>query len=1252
MRVIFGQEAFQTFEIQRRLSDLDASRSAQISAQWVYLVSGSEDSDKLARLLSEAPAGSGEFEAIVAPRRGTKSPWSSKATDIFQRVGLLGARVERAVIFHAPFDLTPWRAQLHDRMTESWVEDVAALDGWFEDHAPASLGHVALGTDALSALATANQTLGLALSDDEISYLADAFVDLGRDPTDVELMMFAQANSEHCRHKIFNASWTIDGKDQDKSLFRMIRDTHAAAPEGVLSAYSDNAAVVEGFSANRLWPNRDGLYQTHAEPAHMLIKVETHNHPTAISPFAGAATGAGGEIRDEGATGEGAKPKAGLTGFTTSHLRIPGNIQPWEGAESKPERLAAPLEIMLDGPLGGASFNNEFGRPNLCGYFRDFEWQDWGYHKPIMLAGGLGTVREQHALKAEFAAGSLLVVLGGPGMLIGLGGGAASSVASGDSSADLDFASVQRGNPEMERRCQEVIDQCWRRGSDNPILFIHDVGAGGLSNALPELVKDGGTGGRFDIRKVLLDEPGMSPLEIWCNESQERYVLAIAPDQIETFEAICARERCPFAVVGEATDEQRLVVHDSLLGDTPVDLPLDVLFGKAPKMHRASARQTQQWAALDTGDLSLDQAAQQVLAHPTVASKKFLITIGDRSITGLVHRDQMVGPWQVPVADCAVTLLDFESDAGEAMSLGERTPLAILDGPASARVALAEALTNLYAAPVAGLADVRLSANWMAAADHDGEGAVLFDTVQALSLACQDLGISVPVGKDSMSMKTKWDDQQNVSPVSLVVSAFAPLASVKHCLTPQIDPNVESQLWWMPLDTNLAMGGSILAQTLNQMGDQAPDVADISRLKALLNWLNQYRDALIGYHDISDGGLWATLCEMAFASRCGLEISLHKLDPWQALFSETPGVVVQVPMTLATEARRSAEKLGLMAIHLGAPSTEHQRIQVMHEGHTVIDRPRATLERVWAKVSYEMAALRDNPACAREEYNGLIDDMDPGLSAQVSFTMTSAPAITGTRPRVAILREQGVNGQIEMAGAFHAAGFDAVDVHMQDLIAQPDLLASFQGMAACGGFSYGDVLGAGGGWAAGILESQALRDAFSAYFERNETFTLGVCNGCQMVSRLKTIIPGAAHWPAFERNLSRQFEARLARVEILKSASVLLDGMQGSVLPIAVAHGEGRAQLSTAGTLALVGREMTAMRYVDNYGQVANHYPANPNGSTEGLNGFCSDDGRVTIMMPHPERVTRALQHSWAPADWQGDAPWSRLFDNARSFTR
>ncbi|MGB0957334.1 MAG: phosphoribosylformylglycinamidine synthase, partial [Litorivicinus sp.] len=779
---------------------------------------------------------------------------------------------------------------------------------------------------------------------------------------------------------------------------------------------------------------------------------------------------------------------------------------------------------------------------------------------------------------------------------------------------------------------------------------IHDVGAGGLSNALPELVKDGGTGGRFDIRKVLLDEPGMSPLEIWCNESQERYVLAIAPEQLDTFEAICARERCPYAVVGEATDEQRLVVEDSLLGDTPVDLPLDVLFGKAPKMHRVSDRAATEFEPLDIGDLTLDQAAQQVLAHPTVASKKFLITIGDRTITGLVHRDQMVGPWQVPVADCAVTLLDFEGDAGEAMSMGERTPLAILDGPASARVALAEALTNLYAAPVASLSDVRLSANWMAAADHAGEGAVLYDTVRSLSDACQTLGIAVPVGKDSMSMQTKWDGGQNVSPVSLVVSAFAPLASVKHSLTPQLDPSVESQLWWMPLDTTLAMGGSILAQTLNQMGDQAPDVSDMTRVSALLSWMNQYRDAVVGYHDISDGGLWTTLCEMAFASRCGLEISLHKLDPWQALFSETPGVVVQVPMTVATEARRSAEKLGLMAIHLGAPSDEHQRIQVMHEGQTVIDRPRATLERVWSKVSYEMAALRDNPDCAREEYNGLIDDMDPGLSAKVSFAMTSAPAMTGTRPRVAILREQGVNGQIEMAGAFHAAGFDAVDVHMQDLLDQPELLTQFQGLAACGGFSYGDVLGAGGGWAAGILESNALRDAFSAYFARNETFTLGVCNGCQMVSRLKSIIPGAEHWPTFERNLSRQFEARLARVEVLKSRSVLLAGMEGSMLPIAVAHGEGRAELSLVSTLALAGNEMTALRYVDNYGQIAAHYPANPNGSTEGLNGFCSSDGRVTIMMPHPERVTRTLQHSWAPSDWQGDAPWSRLFDNARGF--
>ena len=1247
MRVIYGQEAYPTYEITRRLAGFDGQA---IRSQWVYLIDQGQatlDDAKLERLLQ--PASPLACSLIVCPRLGTRSPWSSKATDIFHRVGLDVNRVERAVLYSAEVDLSPYADQLHDRMTENAFASLDELDELFSHEAPRPLGRVELGSDAQAALQSANQTLGLALSEDEVEYLAEAFAGLGRDPTDVELMMFAQANSEHCRHKIFNADWTIDGQAQSKSLFRMIRDTHAAAPEGVVSAYSDNAAVVEGHMAARLWPNTDGLYQVHHEQAQMLMKVETHNHPTAISPFAGAATGAGGEIRDEGATGLGAKPKAGLTGFTTSHLRIPGFEQPWEHPENKPERIANPLQIMTEGPIGGASFNNEFGRPNLCGYFRDFEWKDWGYHKPIMLAGGLGTVRPSQALKSEFPAGSQLVVLGGPGMLIGLGGGAASSVASGDSSAALDFASVQRGNPEMERRCQEVIDHCWRLGDDNPIIFIHDVGAGGLSNALPELVKDGGTGGRFDLRAVLTDEPGMSPLEIWCNESQERYVMAIDPDRLEAFIALCQRERCPYAVVGQATDEQRMVVEDSLLGDTPVDLPLEVLFGKPPKMHRQVQRAPMGFSPIETGDLTLEQAAIKVLEHPTVASKKFLITIGDRSITGLVHRDQMVGPWQVPVADCAVTLLDFEGDAGEAMSMGERTPAAILSGPASARVALAESLTKLFAAPVASLADVRLSANWMAAADHQDQGAVLYDTVDALSQACQTLGVAVPVGKDSMSMKSKWDQGQSVSPVSLVVTAFATLPSVKNSLTPQMDTDTESQLWWIPLDPQLPLGASVLGQVVDQIGDHAPDLSDITQLSSLLGWLNQFRDALGAYHDVSDGGLWASLCEMAFASRAGLEIAIHKLDPWQVLFSETPGVVVQVPVTLASEARRAAEKAGLLAIHLGSCTREHQRIQVAYKGELIIDRPRATLERHWSRVSYEVAARRDNPECAQQEYMSLIDDQDPGLTPQVTFKPISAPAILGTRPKVAVLREQGVNGQIEMAGAFTSAGFDAVDLHMQDLAQNPELLQQFQGLAACGGFSFGDVLGAGGGWAAGILEAPALRDAFQAYFERPETFTLGVCNGCQMVSRLKDIIPGATHWPGFVQNHSRQFEARLSMVEVMESPSVLLDGMQGSQLMIAVAHGEGRVQSQT-GSLSQAN---AALRYVDHYGQPAEHYPANPNGSDGGLNGFTSDDGRVTIMMPHPERVTRVLQHSWSPTDWgQGDAPWSRLFDNARLFVQ
>ncbi|WP_163575232.1 phosphoribosylformylglycinamidine synthase [Halomonas faecis] len=1243
---------------------------------------------------SEARPREGQL-LLVVPRIGTQSPWSSKATDIAHGCGLSAVRrIERGIAYRvalkAPMSeaaFTAIVATLHDRMTESVLTDASDAAKLFAHHQPAPLGQVNVLEGGREALETANGELGLALADDEIDYLVSAFRELGRNPSDVELMMFAQANSEHCRHKIFNADWRIDGEAQPHSLFAMIKNTYQQSPGDILSAYSDNAAVIEGTEAPRFFPapltGREGeraSYAARHEPIPILMKVETHNHPTAIAPHPGAATGAGGEIRDEGATGIGGKPKAGLTGFTVSNLRIPEYVQPWEAFDyGKPERIQSALEIMLEGPIGGAAFNNEFGRPNLAGYFRTYE-QDAlgaegierrGYHKPIMLAGGYGNIRAGHVQKGEIPVGGKLIVMGGPAMLIGLGGGAASSMASGASSADLDFASVQRDNPELERRAQEVIDRCWALGEANPIRFIHDVGAGGLSNALPELVKDGGRGGRFELRDVPNAEPGMSPLEIWCNEAQERYVLAVAPEDLATFEALCARERCPYAVVGEAIEAHRLSVHDGHFDSTPVDLPMSVLFGKPPKMTREFSREERLLPGVMLDNLDLREAMERVLRLPAVASKSFLITIGDRSITGMVARDQMVGPWQVPVADVAVTTASFDTHAGEAMAMGERPPVALIDPAASARLAVAEAITNLAAAPIAKLGDIKLSANWMSAADHPGENQALFDAVHAVGMElCPRLGIAIPVGKDSMSMRTAWqaendkgesEEKSVTSPLTLAVTGFAPVTDALKTLTPQINlEQDESDLLLIDLGGGQnRLGGSALAQVYGQVGDVCPDLDDPEDLQAffaVIQGLNA-EGKLLAYHDRSDGGLLVTLLEMAFAAHAGLEIKLDWLidepvEAVDALFAEELGAVIQVnrqhtEAVLAQFAAAGIETCGVIA----RPRYDDQvRVTLFEE--PLLETTRLLTQRTWAETSYRLQALRDNPDCAKSEFDGLLDDRDPGLSAQPTFDVDediAAPYLNRTRPAVAVLREQGVNGQVEMAWAFDRAGFEAIDVHMSDILEGRVTLTEFQGLAACGGFSYGDVLGAGGGWAKSVLFNARAREQFAAFFDRDDSFALGVCNGCQMLAQLKDLIPGAEAWPRFVRNESEQFEARTAMVQVEKSPSILLAGMQGSRLPIAVAHGEGRAEFRDSAHLRrMQGGGQVALRYVDNHGQVTTRYPANPNGSPSGITGLTTPDGRVTIMMPHPERVVRAVTNSWRPAEWTTDGAWLRLFRNAR----
>ena len=1220
---------------------------------------------------------------LVLPRFGTISPWSSKASDIARNCGLSKIlRLERGIAYYVAGELNEADALavagvLHDRMTQQVLGALDGAAGLFSHAQPKPLSVVDVLGGGRAALEQANVSLGLALAEDEIDYLVRSFGELGRNPHDIELMMFAQANSEHCRHKIFNASWDIDGESQDKSLFGMIKNTHELHREGVLSAYKDNAAVIVGNVAGRFYPDpQTREYSAKQEAVHILMKVETHNHPTAIAPFPGASTGSGGEIRDEGATGRGAKPKAGLVGFTVSNLNIPGFVQPWEKPYGKPERIVTALDIMLEGPLGGAAFNNEFGRPALTGYFRTFEQsistprgdEVRGYHKPIMIAGGMGNIREDHVQKDEISVGGKLIVLGGPAMLIGLGGGAASSMATGASSADLDFASVQRDNPEMERRCQEVIDRCWQLGENNPIRFIHDVGAGGLSNAFPELVNDAGRGGRFELRNVPNDEPGMTPLEIWCNESQERYVLSVDAADLEQFKAICERERCPFAVVGEATAEPQLTVTDRHFGNNAVDMPLNVLLGKAPRMHRSAVREAEQGDDFVASQVELGEAVSRVLSHPAVASKNFLITIGDRSITGLVARDQLVGPWQVPVADCAVTATSFDVYSGEAMAMGERTPLALLDAAASGRMAIGETLTNIAAARIEKIADIKLSANWMAAAGHPGEDARLYDTVKAVGMQlCPELGITIPVGKDSMSMKTRWndagEDKSVTSPLSLIVSGFAPVSDIRQTLTPQLVLDKgETDLVLIDLGRGQnRMGASILAQVYSKLGQQVPDVDDAEDLKAffaVIQGLNA-DSKLLAYHDRSDGGLLATVLEMAFSGHCGLDICLDPLagasDELAAvLFNEELGAVIQVRQDDTEEilSQFSAAGLGDCVSVLGQP-VNGEDVTIRFADAVVFSAERRLLQRDWSQTSYRLQRLRDNVRCADQEFEGLLDENNPGLSAKLSFDVNqdiAAPYIkTGVRPSIAILREQGVNGQVEMAAAFDRAGFAAVDVHMSDILSGRVSLEQFKGLVACGGFSYGDVLGAGEGWAKSVLFNSRARDAFQGFFERADSFALGVCNGCQMLSNLHELIPGSELWPHFVRNRSEQFEARVAMVQVQESASIFLQGMAGSRLPIAIAHGEGHAEFESEEALLQADLSgSVALRFIDNYGKVTETYPANPNGSPRGITGLCNKDGRVTIMMPHPERVFRAVQNSWRPAGWQEDGGWLRMFRNAR----
>ena len=1212
---------------------------------------------------------------LVVPRLGTISPWSSQATDIARNCGLsFVQRIERGVWFWVNSEgALPKEAKraieaaCHDRMTEAVLPTIAAAKAIFDTHAAKPLITI---SRTPAALKIANGELGLALSDEEIEYLVNAFNTLDRDPTDVELLMFAQANSEHCRHKVFNASWMIDGVAQDKSLFAMIRNTHAANPTGTEIAYSDNAAILTGGNALRLYPDADSLYAEHADRTHYLAKVETHNHPTAIAPFAGAATGAGGEIRDEGATGRGAMPKAGLTGFTTSNLRLPGLPQPWEAATAdvgKPDRISSALDIMIQGPIGGAAFNDEFGRPVLGGYFRTFEQRVgdtvFGYHKPIMIAGGIGAVSDVHVHKIAFPTGTLLIQLGGEGMRIGMGGGAASSMTTGQNTADLDFDSVQRGNPEMQRRAQEVINACWRLGEANPILAIHDVGAGGLSNALPELVHGAGTeadprGALFDLRQILTLEAGMSPAEIWCNESQERYVMAVAPASVSLFKAYCERERCPFAIVGVADGSGNLTVADAKFNNKPVDMSLDVLLGKPPKMERVATRKSAQSELTQAGlKLKLRDMAYRVLQHPTVADKTFLVTIGDRFVGGLTAREQMVGPWQVPVADVSVTLRDFVGAAGEAMAMGERTPLAVVNAAASARMAVAEAITNIAAASIATIADIKLSANWMAAVDVPGEDAALFDAVHAVGMElCPALGVSIPVGKDSMSMRTGWQDGDTAksvhSPVSLIVTAFANVTDVKKTLTPLLKIDHDTVLLLVDIARGKQrMGGSIFQQVQSNMGIEVPDCDSADDLKTFFAGVQSLNanGLLLAYHDRSDGGVFAVLVEMVIASRAGLTVAIDPAhqDAMTALFNEELGAVIQIRRADFAKVRAAFGTLPVTEI---ATLRDDGKFIIEHQGTTIFDEARQALHVAWSATSIQIQRLRDNPDCADSEFDRVFDDDDAGLVPHVLFDAkvnVAAPLIsTGARPKIAILREQGVNSHIETAHVFTMAGFDAYDVHMTDLQTGRRSLDEFKGFVACGGFSYGDVLGAGAGWAKSILLNAELREEFQDFFTATDTFALGICNGCQMMAHMAPIIPGAEHWPKFLRNSSEQFECRTVMVEVMETPSILFKGMEKTRLPIVVAHGEGFAQFKDDEHME-AAQAMVTLRFVDSVGIVTENYPLNPNGSPGGITGLTTADGRFNILMPHPERTHRVENFSWCPDDWTR-SPWLRMFDNAR----
>ncbi len=1285
LMLLHGRRALSEFRVRQHLTGLDVGvdDGAAIVPEYLYAAwfetaqqPDAEMRERLQTLLRAerwiAPDEAQSESFLVAPRRGTISPWSSKAGDICANCGLTGLlRVERLVAWTctgiAPPRLDDIAERVHDRMTETVLFERADIGGLYQQAAPTVLTRVTLGGDGRAALAAANTSLGLALADDEIEYLVQRYAELGRDPSDVELMMFAQANSEHCRHKIFNADWTIDGIRREHSLFAMIRNTHNLNPNSVLSAYADNAAVTRGYPGARLMLDADSRrYETRIEPIHIVIKVETHNHPTGISPYPGAATGAGGEIRDEGATGRGGKPKAGLTGFAVSHLRLPDHPAPWEVERPLNPRLASALSIMLEAPLGGAAYNNEFGRPAVAGYFRSFEHLAAdgllrGYDKPIMLAGGIGNLRPGHVDKLGIEPGARVIVLGGPAMLIGLGGGAASSVDSGTIGAELDFASVQRDNPEMERRCQQVIDACSAAGAANPIAMIHDVGAGGLSNAIPELLHDAGRGGVIDLRAIPSAESGLTPLEIWCNEAQERYVLAIAPDDLKRFAAICTRERCPWADVGMATSEQRLIVEDALLGERPIDIPMDVVFGKPPRLSKQVETVTAQPAAF-TGGVDVAAAVDRVLRFPGVGDKRFLITIGDRTVGGLVVRDQMVGPWQVPVADCAVTAGAFDDIVGEAMAIGERTPVALIDGPASARLAVAEALTNLAAARIKQLSDVVLSANWMCPGGHPGEDARLYDMVEALGMKfCPALGIYIPVGKDSMSMQSAWHSDgaawQTVAPVSVVISAFAPVIDIDASLTPQLNVATDTTLLVIDLGRGRhRLGGSVLAQAWQTPGGEPADCEEPALLTDFFRAIQLLNESgyLLAYHDRSDGGLFVTLAEMAFAGRCGLDIDITPLggEALAILFAEEVGAVIQVRDTDVEAVMTFLAASTALApfTHAVARPRDDRRLSIAHHGTTVYQAELSALLRAYSATTHAMQRLRDNPVTADEELATVLDDNDPGLTIVVPDQALSRlqRRVTGpVRPRVAILREQGVNGHLEMAAAFSAAGFEAIDVHMTDVLAGDEDLSAMAGLAVCGGFSYGDVLGAGRGWAAAIRFNAQARDTFETFFARPNTFTLGVCNGCQMLADLKDLIPGAQAWPRFERNRSEQFEARLSLVEIMPSPSILLAGLAGMRAPVAVAHGEGRAEFSAGPESAI-----SSVRYINNYGAPATTYPANPNGSPYGITGLTSEDGRVTIMMPHPERVFQSNRLSWRPPSWRrAESPWMALFNNAREWT-